>query len=64
MSLNPNDVVIVDAVRTPMGKSKGGSFRNVRAEALYARVMNGLLERNPERSEEHTSELQSHHELV
>ncbi|RTE66628.1 acetyl-CoA C-acyltransferase FadA [Amphritea opalescens] len=47
MSLNPNDVVIVDAVRTPMGKSKGGSFRNVRAEALSARVMNGLLERNP-----------------
>lgn len=48
MSLNPNDVVIVDAVRTPMGKSKGGSFRNVRAEALSARVMNGLLERNPD----------------
>ncbi|MBN0986508.1 acetyl-CoA C-acyltransferase FadA [Amphritea pacifica] len=47
MSLNPNDVVIVDAVRTPMGKSKGGSFRNVRAEELSARVMNALLERNP-----------------
>ncbi|MDO6564908.1 acetyl-CoA C-acyltransferase FadA [Amphritea sp. 1_MG-2023] len=47
MSLNPNDVVIVDAVRTPMGKSKGGSFRHVRAEALSARVMTGLLERNP-----------------
>ena len=47
MSLNPNDVVIVDAVRTPMGKSKGGSFRNVRAEALSAAVMNGLLQRNP-----------------
>ena len=26
------DVVIVDAVRTPMGRSKGGAFRNVRAE--------------------------------
>jgi len=48
MSLNPNDVVIVDGVRTPMGKSKGGSFRNVRAEALSARIMNALLERNPE----------------
>ncbi len=47
MSLNPNDVVIVDGVRTPMGKSKGGSFRNVRAEALSARVMTALLERNP-----------------
>ncbi|MEH6577286.1 MAG: acetyl-CoA C-acyltransferase FadA [Amphritea sp.] len=48
MSLNPNDVVIVDGVRTPMGKSKGGSFRNVRAEALSARVINALLERNPQ----------------
>lgn len=47
MSLNPNDVVIVDAVRTPMGRSKGGSFRNVRAEALSARVMQALLQRNP-----------------
>ncbi|SFG70269.1 acetyl-CoA C-acyltransferase FadA [Neptunomonas qingdaonensis] len=47
MSLKPNDVVIVDGIRTPMGKSKGGSFRNVRAEALSAAVMNGLLARNP-----------------
>ena len=47
MSLNPNDVVIVDAVRTPMGRSKGGSFRHVRAEELSARVMNALLVRNP-----------------
>lgn len=48
MNLKPNDVVIVDGVRTPMGKSKNGSFRNVRAEALSAAVMKGLLERNPE----------------
>ncbi|MCV6588202.1 MAG: acetyl-CoA C-acyltransferase FadA [Marinobacterium sp.] len=47
MTLNPNDVVIVDAIRTPMGKSKNGAFRNVRAEALSAAVMNGLLARNP-----------------
>lgn len=47
MNLKPNDVVIVDGVRTPMGKSKNGSFRNVRAEALSAAVMKGLLERNP-----------------
>jgi acetyl-CoA acyltransferase len=46
LNLKPNDVVIVDAVRTPMGKSKNGSFRNVRAEALSAAVMNGLLKRN------------------
>ncbi|MFX4198640.1 hypothetical protein, partial [Escherichia coli] len=24
-------VVIVDAIRTPMGRSKGGAFRHVRA---------------------------------
>jgi acetyl-CoA acyltransferase len=42
------DVVVVDAVRTPMGRSKGGMFRNVRAENLSAAVMNALLRRNPE----------------
>lgn len=41
------DVVIVDAIRTPMGRSKGGMFRNVRAEILSARLMQGLLDRNP-----------------
>lgn len=41
------DVVIVDAVRTPMGRSKGGMFRNIRAEHLSAEVINGLLARNP-----------------
>ena len=42
------DVVIVDAVRTPMGRSKGGMFRNVRAEDLSADVITALLDRNPE----------------
>ncbi|MBK9965547.1 MAG: acetyl-CoA C-acyltransferase FadA [Holophagales bacterium] len=41
------DVVIVDAVRTPMGRSKGGIFRNVRAENLSADAVNALLARNP-----------------
>ena len=41
------DVVIVDAVRTPMGRSKGGMFQNVRAENLSAEVINALLKRNP-----------------
>ncbi|MGJ8668225.1 MAG: acetyl-CoA C-acyltransferase FadA [Oceanococcus sp.] len=40
------DVVIVDAVRTPMGRSKNGVFRNVRAENLSAEVMKALLQRN------------------
>jgi acetyl-CoA acyltransferase len=42
------EVVIVDAVRTPMGRSKGGMFRNVRADDLSAEVINALLRRNPE----------------
>ncbi len=41
------DVVIVDAIRTPMGRSKGGVFRNVRAESLSAHLMTALLKRNP-----------------
>jgi len=41
------DVVIVDAIRTPMGRSKGGMFRNVRAEVMSAKLMQALLDRNP-----------------
>ena len=40
------DVVIVDCVRTPMGRSKNGVFRNVRAEELSAALANALLARN------------------
>ena len=39
--------VIVDAVRTPMGRSRGGGFREVRAETLSAHLIEALLERNP-----------------
>ena len=39
--------VIIDAARTPMGKSKGGMFRNVRAENLSADLLTALLKRNP-----------------
>jgi len=42
-----NEVVIVDAVRTPMGRSKGGAFRQVRAESLSAHLIQHLLQRNP-----------------
>ncbi len=41
-----NTPVIVDAVRTPMARSKGGAFRHVRAESLVAQLMTALLERN------------------
>jgi acetyl-CoA acyltransferase len=47
MNLKPNDAVIVDAVRTPMGRSKDGAFRHVRAEQLSAEVMQAILSRNP-----------------
>ena len=41
------DVVVVDCIRSPMGRSKGGVFRNVRAETMSANLMSALLERNP-----------------
>lgn len=41
------DAVIIDAVRTPMGRSKGGMFRNVRAENLSAHLIDTLFKRNP-----------------
>jgi len=41
------EAVIIDAVRTPMGRSKGGMFRNVRAETLSSALMTALLKRNP-----------------
>jgi acetyl-CoA acyltransferase len=42
-----NRAVIIDAVRTPMGKCRNGVFRNVRAEELSARLMDSILLRNP-----------------
>jgi acetyl-CoA acyltransferase len=47
MSLNPRDVVIIDGVRTAMGRSKGGMYRNVRAEVLSAELIKALFRRNP-----------------
>ena len=41
------DVVVIDCIRSPMGRSKGGVFRNVRAETLSAHLMSQLLARNP-----------------
>jgi len=42
------EVVIVDCIRTPMGRSKGGAFRHVRAEDLSAHLMLELLARSPQ----------------
>ena len=43
-----HEAVVIDAVRSPMGRSKGGMFRNVRAETLSAAMINALLARNPQ----------------
>ena len=47
MSFKDDDVVIIDCARTPMGRSKNGVFRNVRAEDLSADLVNALFARNP-----------------
>ena len=44
--LSPRDAVIVDCVRTPMGKSKNGMFRITRAENMSAHLVEALFDRN------------------
>ncbi|MEH6468718.1 MAG: acetyl-CoA C-acyltransferase FadA [Porticoccus sp.] len=46
MSLNPRDAVIVDFARTPMARSKNGSFRHRRSDEIGADLIEGLLDRN------------------
>ncbi len=46
MKLNPRDAVIIDCVRTPMGRSKNGMFRITRAEDLSAHLVEALFDRN------------------
>ncbi len=48
MKFQARDVVVVDGVRSPMCRSKGGGFVNVRAENLSAALVTALFERNPE----------------
>jgi acetyl-CoA acyltransferase len=47
VALQNHDAVIVDCGRTPMGRSRNGVFRNVRAEDMSAHLINTLLARNP-----------------
>lgn len=47
MNLNDQDAVIIDFVRSPMGRSKRGSLRHTRAENLSAHVVDALLARQP-----------------
>lgn len=46
VQLNPRDVVIIDGVRTAMGKSKQGMFRYVRADNMSAELVRALLARH------------------
>lgn len=48
MSLQADDVVIIDFARTPMGRSKNGCYRNLRADNMSAALVNGMLARNPQ----------------
>ena len=47
MSLQPRDAVIIDTVRTPMGKSRNGLYKHVRADSLSAHLIEALIKRNP-----------------
>ena len=42
------EAVIVDAVRTPIGRAMKGSLKTVRADELAATPLRALIERNPE----------------
>ena len=43
------EAVIVDAIRTPIGRAMKGTLRDVRADDLAAIPLRALVERNPER---------------
>ncbi len=47
MSYKDDDALIIDCARTPMGRSRNGVFRHVRAEDLSADLVDALLARNP-----------------
>ena len=41
------EAVIVDAVRTPIGRAGKGSLKDMRADDLAAVPLRALIERNP-----------------
>src|ERR687897_791443 len=51
------EAVIVDAVRTPIGRAFRGSLRHVRADELAAVPLKALQERNPEVDFSQTNDL-------
>lgn len=57
MKPGADDVLVIDAVRTPLALSAGGGFGQQRAEALSALVIDALLKRNPAVEPESVDEL-------
>lgn len=55
--LNPRDVVIVDGVRSAMGRTKAGMFRNVRADTISAELIKALFKRNPNANPEEVEDV-------
>ena len=43
-----SEAVIVDAIRTPVGRAIRGTLRDMRADDLAAIPLRALVERNPE----------------
>ena len=43
--------VIIDAARTPMGRSKQGIFRNKRADEISAHILDSLIKETQNRLE-------------
>lgn len=56
-TLNPRDVVIVDGVRSAMGRTKNGMFRNVRADTISAELVKALFARNPNTNPEEVEDV-------
>ncbi len=51
------EAVIVDAIRTPIGRAMKGSLKSVRADDLAATPIRALIERNPEVNFSETNDL-------
>jgi len=54
---NPRDVVIVDGVRSAMGRTKNGMFRHVRADTISAELVKALFARNPNANPEEVEDV-------
>src|ERR687897_647651 len=51
------DAVIVDAIRTPIGRAAKGSLKDVRADDLAAIPLKALVDRNPEFDSAQTADI-------